>query len=94
MNLLTSEITRLVTSGFAAVGMEMWILAFVLILILVGGKKIPELMRGVGKGVGELQKGLEEGKRGINVPVETPATPSVAAQPAPETEPRTETPKA
>ena len=33
------------------------------LLLLFGGKKIPELMRGVGQGVGELQKGLEESKR-------------------------------
>lgn len=43
-------------------GQELWIVAIV-ILLLFGGKKIPELMRGVGKGVGELQSGIEEGKR-------------------------------
>lgn len=43
-------------------GME-WIILLVVILLLFGGKKIPELMRGVGRGVGELQKGLSEGKR-------------------------------
>ena len=46
-------------------GME-WVLILVVILVLFGGKKIPELMRGVGKGVGELQKGLDEGKKGFN----------------------------
>ncbi len=45
-------------------GQELWIILIV-ILVLFGGKKIPELMRGVGKGVGELQKGIEEGKRGV-----------------------------
>ena len=34
-------------------------------------KKIPELMRGVGKGIGELKKGLEEGKRGIDESLRT-----------------------
>lgn len=43
-------------------GPELWII-LVIVLVLFGGKKIPELLRGVGKGVGELQKGLEEGKR-------------------------------
>lgn len=43
-------------------GQEIWIVAIV-ILLLFGGKKIPELMRGVGKGVGELQSGIEEGKK-------------------------------
>lgn len=46
-------------------GME-WVLILVVILVLFGGKKIPELMRGVGKGVGELQKGLDEGKKGFS----------------------------
>ncbi len=41
------------------------IIILVIVLILFGGKKIPELLRGVGKGVGELQKGLEEGKKTI-----------------------------
>jgi sec-independent protein translocase protein TatA len=39
------------------------IIILVIVLVLFGGKKIPELLRGVGKGVGELQKGLDEGKR-------------------------------
>lgn len=30
-------------------------------LILFGGKKIPELMKGMGQGVKEFKKGLEEG---------------------------------
>ncbi|MBS1705612.1 MAG: twin-arginine translocase TatA/TatE family subunit [Armatimonadetes bacterium] len=46
-------------------GGQEWLLILVLVLILFGGSKIPQLMRGVGQGVGELQKGLEEGKKGI-----------------------------
>jgi sec-independent protein translocase protein TatA len=48
--------------AFGFSGPELWII-LAIVLILFGGKKIPELLRGVGKGVGELQKGLEEGKR-------------------------------
>lgn len=33
------------------------------VILLFGGKKIPELMRGVGKGMGEFKKGIAEGKR-------------------------------
>jgi sec-independent protein translocase protein TatA len=40
-----------------------WIIIFVVVLLLFGGNKIPELLRGLGKGVGELQRGLEEGKK-------------------------------
>ena len=46
-------------------GQELWVVLIV-ILVLFGGKKSPELMRGVGKGVGELQKGLEEGRRSVD----------------------------
>lgn len=46
-------------------GQEM-IIVLVVVLVLFGGKKIPELMRGVGKGVGELQKGIEESKRTLS----------------------------
>ncbi len=53
------------TLAFLPQGPEIWIV-LILVLVLFGGKKIPELMRGVGKGVGELQKGIEEGKKAID----------------------------
>jgi len=40
-------------------GQEIIIIA-IIILILFGGKKIPELMRGLGRGVGEFKKGKSE----------------------------------
>ena len=55
---------------FAFLGTQEWMILLVIVLILFGGKKIPELLRGVGKGVGELQKGLEEGKRTIHESIE------------------------
>ncbi|MFN7171960.1 MAG: twin-arginine translocase TatA/TatE family subunit [Fimbriimonadaceae bacterium] len=48
--------------GFV-LGAQEIILILVVVLLLFGGRKIPELMRGVGRGMGELQKGLEEGKK-------------------------------
>lgn len=36
-----------------------WILIVVVVLILFGGKKIPELMRGMGKGVKEFKDGIK-----------------------------------
>ncbi|MBI1334383.1 MAG: twin-arginine translocase TatA/TatE family subunit [Armatimonadetes bacterium] len=51
---------------FAAFGLpggsEIWVI-LVLVVLLFGGAKIPQLMRGVGQGVGELKRGLEEGKK-------------------------------
>jgi len=41
---------------------EVLIIVLVIAILLFGAKKIPELMRGVGQGVGELHKGLAEGK--------------------------------
>ena len=49
---------------FGLGGQELLII-LVIVLVLFGGTKIPELLRGVGKGVGELQKGLDEGKRQV-----------------------------
>ncbi|MBK9730813.1 MAG: twin-arginine translocase TatA/TatE family subunit [Chitinophagaceae bacterium] len=47
-----------------------WILIFLAILLLFGGKKIPELMRGIGKGIREfnsakanVQQELEDGMK-------------------------------
>jgi sec-independent protein translocase protein TatA len=33
-----------------------WLLIFLAILLLFGGKKIPELMRGIGKGIREFNQ--------------------------------------
>jgi sec-independent protein translocase protein TatA len=43
-----------------------WLVILVAILILFGGAKIPQLMRGIGKGVSEFQEGIKEGKRKIS----------------------------
>lgn len=40
-------------------GME-WVLIALLILLLFGGKRIPELMKGLGKGVKEFKSGMKE----------------------------------
>ena len=40
-------------------GPEMLIIFFAIVL-LFGGKKIPELMRGLGKGISEFKKGKNE----------------------------------
>lgn len=40
---------------FSALGPEMLVIIFAL-LLLFGGRKIPELMRGIGKGISEFNK--------------------------------------
>ena len=37
-----------------------WIIVALLILLLYGGKKIPELMKGLGKGVKSFKDGMKE----------------------------------
>lgn len=37
-----------------------WIIVALLILLLFGGKKIPELMKGLGKGIHSFKEGMKE----------------------------------
>ncbi|RYG40393.1 twin-arginine translocase TatA/TatE family subunit [bacterium] len=77
--------------AFGLGGQELMIVA-VIVLVLFGGKKIPELMRGVGKGVGELQKGLDEGKKGFSGMMDSHDEPAPVAPVTPvATTPRAET---
>lgn len=46
-------------------GQEILFIA-IIILIFFGGKKLPELMRGIGKGVREYNKAIKEVKDQIN----------------------------
>lgn len=43
-----------------------WIIILIVILLLFGGKKIPELMRGLGKGVKSFKDGINDAKEEIN----------------------------
>ncbi|MFG6392169.1 MAG: twin-arginine translocase TatA/TatE family subunit [Candidatus Amulumruptor sp.] len=47
-------------TGFLNLGTGEIILIAVVILLLFGGRKIPELMRGLGKGVRSFKDGLNE----------------------------------
>ena len=38
------------------------VIILVIVLVLFGGAKIPQLMKGVGQGLGEFKKGMEETK--------------------------------
>ncbi|MBQ7553582.1 MAG: twin-arginine translocase TatA/TatE family subunit [Bacteroidaceae bacterium] len=42
-----------------------WIIIALIILLLFGGKKIPELMKGLGKGVKSFKDGVNEAKSEI-----------------------------
>jgi sec-independent protein translocase protein TatA len=49
------------------------IICIALILLLFGGKKIPELARSLGKAKGEFKKGLAEGAKDSQQDDEVPA---------------------
>ena len=51
--------------GFLPSGSE-WIIIGLVVLLLFGGKKIPELMKGLGKGVKSFKDGVNEAKEAIN----------------------------
>ena len=57
--------TNLLLLGFLPSGSE-WIIIALGILLLFGGKKIPELIRGLGKGVKSFKDGVNEAKEEIN----------------------------
>ena len=45
--------------GFLPSGSE-WIVILLVVLLFFGGKKIPELMKGVGKGIRSFKDGISE----------------------------------
>jgi len=51
-----------------------WIIILVIVLLLFGGKKIPELMKGLGKGVRNFKEGvngIEDTINNIDKPMNT-----------------------
>ncbi len=56
---------NLLLFAFLPSGSE-WIIIALIILLLFGGKKIPELMKGLGKGVKSFKDGVNEAKAEIN----------------------------
>lgn len=64
-------------------GVGEWVLILLVVLLLFGGKKIPELMRGLGRGIREfndaksnVKKEIEEGMSDKDITAPPPATPS------------------
>lgn len=46
--------------AFSMPGNSEWVLIFVIVFLLFGAKKLPELARGIGKSLGEFRKAKEE----------------------------------
>ena len=70
-----------ITLLLAMPGGSEWILIIIVVLLMFGGKKIPELMRGIGKGMKEFKDAkdnvkneIEEGMKDKDVKESTPAS--------------------
>ncbi len=75
---------------FAMPGGSEWILILLVILLFFGGKKIPDLMRGIGKGVREFNDAKENVKNEIDAGMKAKDNPPVTPR---ETVRETELPK-
>ena len=55
---------------FAGLGTGEIIVIAIVILLLFGGKKIPELMKGIGKGIRSFKDGVKDVQEEIDKPIE------------------------
>ena len=58
-------------------GLSVWHLLIILLVVVVlfGGRKIPEMMRGLGQGINEFKKGMRDDTPTTNPPASTSANP-------------------
>lgn len=59
--------TRLLFIG--GIGMQEVLLIALIVLLFFGGKKIPELMKGLGKGVRSFKDGMNNMEKDIEEPI-------------------------
>ena len=52
------------------IGTQEVIIIAIIVLLLFGGKKIPELMRGIGKGIRSFKDGMDDVKSEIEKPID------------------------
>ena len=52
------------------IGTQEGIIIAIIVLLLFGGKKIPELMRGIGKGIRSFKDGMDDVKSEIEKPID------------------------
>ena len=71
-----SILAGLIPLLFGNLGMAEIIIVFV-ILLLFGGKKIPELMHGIGKGVSSFKKGMNDIQDEISKPADSASGSSI-----------------
>lgn len=61
---------NLIIAGFLGLGGQEMILVGLLILLLFGAKKIPDLMKGLGQGIKEFKNATKDVKENIEKSIE------------------------
>ena len=59
---------------FQNIGIWDWGIILVIILVLFGGKRLPELARSLGKSISAFKKGMKEGEEEIKQSLEDQST--------------------
>jgi sec-independent protein translocase protein TatA len=62
-----------------------WMIVALVILVLFGGRKIPEVMKGLGQGIREFKEGMRGGDSPTTPPASTTTTTPPATAPPPST---------
>ena len=60
-----NKLIMILSNMFLAIGPGQIAIIAVLVLLMFGGKKIPELMKGLGTGIKEFKKGVKEESKEI-----------------------------
>lgn len=64
-------------------GISEWVLIILAVLILFGGKKIPDFMKGLGKGIREFNDAKNNVRKEIEDGINETPSKSISAQPQP-----------
>ena len=61
-----------------------WMIVLAIVLLLFGGRKIPEVMKGLGEGIRSFKEGMSGASQTPTAPPQVQVPPAPAAQPASE----------
>ncbi|OGR83487.1 MAG: hypothetical protein A2902_07705 [Elusimicrobia bacterium RIFCSPLOWO2_01_FULL_64_13] len=60
---------------FQNLGIWDWVIILAIVLVLFGGRKLPELSRSLGRSISAFKKGLKEGEDEVKKDLDGPGTP-------------------
>ncbi len=76
---MSAQIEHMQTLAFGMPGGGEMVILFIIVLLLFGAKKLPELARGIGKSTGEFKRARDEFEREITrAEVDAKETPKTA----------------